>query len=118
MAESRPTAVDLLSGVIAYLEQDLLPTLEGRHRFQARVAANALSIVKRELELGPALVAAERERLIALLGQDGSGGALNRELVQRIRDGAVADDDALMSHLLRSVRDALAINNPKWTKER
>lgn len=117
MTESRPSASDLLSGVIAYLEQELLPPLDGRHRFHVRVAANALNIVKRELELGPALDAAERERLIALLHLEASDDALNRELVRRIRDGMIPDDDALMDHLLRSVRDALAINNPKWVEK-
>jgi len=97
---------------------ELLPTLDGRHRFHLRVAANALGIVKQELELGPALASAERERLTALLGQDGEASVLNAELARRSRDGAIADDGQLVEHLLRSLGDALAINNPKWAKDR
>jgi hypothetical protein len=114
MAESRPSAADLLAGVIDYLERELLPTLEGRHRFHVRVAANALAVVKREIELGPGLSEAERNRLAAMLGQDGTLDALNRELARRIRDGEIADEGKLVEHLRRSVADALAINNPKW----
>jgi hypothetical protein len=117
MPESRPTAVDLLAGVIAYLEQELLPTLEGRHRFHVRVAANALAIVKRQLELGSGFDAAEAERLRALLSADGDLDALNRDLAQKIRDSEIAVDERMVEHLLRSVEDALAINNPRWTRD-
>ena len=114
MAESRPNAADLLAGVIDYLERELMPILEGRHRFHVRVAANALAIVKREMELGPGLGAAERSRLAALLGEDGTLDTLNRELARRIRDGEIADEGKLIEHLRHSVADALTINNPKW----
>jgi len=118
MPDSRPTAADLLAGVADYLERELLPTLDGRHRYHVRVAANALKIIRRELEQGPALNDAEHQRLAALLGRDGSLDALNRELARRIRDGEIAlDDPALLDHLKRSIADALAINNPKWVKE-
>jgi len=115
VAESQPSAAELLAGVIEYLERDLLPTLEGRHRFHLRVATNALAIVKRELERGPDIAAAERGRLVALLGHDGDRSALNRELARRIRDGEIALDDRLAEHLLRSIGEALSINNPRWT---
>lgn len=114
MAESRPSAADLLAGVIDYLERELLPTLEGRHRFHVRVAANALAVVKREIELGPDLAEAERARLAALLEQDGTLDALNRTLAERIRAGEIADEGKLIEHLKQSIGDALAINNPKW----
>jgi hypothetical protein len=117
MPASRPSAADVLAGVIDYLERELLPTLEGRHRFHCRVAANALATVKRELELAPAAGTAEAERLRALLGRDGDLDTLNRELAARIRAGEIAIDDKLVEHLKRSVADALAINNPKWTRE-
>jgi hypothetical protein len=114
MAESRPNAADLLAGVIDYLDRELLPTLEGRHRFHVRVAANALAVVKREIELGPGLAEAERARLAALLGQDGTLDNLNRALAERIRLGAIADESKLVEHLKHSIGEALSINNPKW----
>jgi hypothetical protein len=114
MPDSRPTAADVLAGVIDYLERELLPTLEGRHRFHCRVAVNVLATAKRELELTPATNAAEAARLQALLGHGGDIDALNRELAQRIREGKIAVDDKLIEHLKRSIGDALAVNNPKW----
>ena len=51
MPQSMPTAPVLLTAAIKYLEQELLPTLTGYHRFQTRVTANVLNTVRRELEL-------------------------------------------------------------------
>ena len=117
MPDSRPAAADLLAGVVGYLERDLLPGLDGRHRYLVRVAANAIRIVQRELSQRPALDAEERQRLARLLGEDGPLEAMNRELARRIRDGEIAlDDPALLDHLKRAIAGALAINNPRWIK--
>jgi Domain of unknown function (DUF6285) len=118
MPTSHPPAVDLLAVVIEFLEGEVLPVLAGDRRFHCRVAINALAIVKRELELGPALDQAERERLCRLVGIDGSLDALNAELARRIRVGRLTGaDPALLGHLVRTIADTLAINNPKWTED-
>ena len=49
----RPTASELLDAVREYLTRDVMAATAGQLAFHARVAANALSIVARELELGP-----------------------------------------------------------------
>jgi aminoglycoside phosphotransferase (APT) family kinase protein len=49
----RPTASELLEAVREYLLGGVLPATSGQLAFHARVAANALAIVARELELGP-----------------------------------------------------------------
>jgi len=49
----RPTASELLAAVREYLLTGVLPATSGQLAFHARVAANALAIVARELELGP-----------------------------------------------------------------
>ena len=49
----RPTASELLEAVREYLLGSVLPATSGQVAFHARVAANALAIVARELELGP-----------------------------------------------------------------
>src|SRR5262249_29119721 len=49
----RPTASELLEAVREYLLGSVLPATSGQLAFHARVAANALAIVTRELELGP-----------------------------------------------------------------
>jgi aminoglycoside phosphotransferase (APT) family kinase protein len=49
----RPTASELLEAVREYLLGSVLPATTGQLAFHARVAANALAIVARELEAGP-----------------------------------------------------------------
>jgi aminoglycoside phosphotransferase (APT) family kinase protein len=53
----RPTASELLDAVREFLTDDVMPATSGQLAFHARVAANALAIVARELELGPELAA-------------------------------------------------------------
>jgi hypothetical protein len=119
MPKSKPDAEILIEAAAKYLEQELLPTLSGYHRFQTRVTINVLAIVRRELALADRHAATERARLAALIGHDGTLEALNDELVERIRCGAIAQDDAaLRGHVRRSLAEALAINNPKWAADR
>jgi aminoglycoside phosphotransferase (APT) family kinase protein len=68
----RPTARELLSAVRGYLTEDVMPGTTGQLSFHARVAANMLAIVERELaqpvrehrgDDWPALAAAVRDRL-------------------------------------------------------
>ena len=118
MPASKPDAAALLDAAIDYLERELSPTLTGYHRFQCRVTVNVLAQVRRELALAPAQSAAERARLVALLGHAGERDELSRELAARIRGGEVAlDDPALLEHLRLSLVEALRINNPKWIGE-
>jgi aminoglycoside phosphotransferase (APT) family kinase protein len=48
----RPTASELLEAVREYLLGSVMPATQGQLSFHARVAANALAIVAREIELG------------------------------------------------------------------
>jgi Domain of unknown function (DUF6285) len=115
MPQSMPDAPTLLVAAVKYLEDELLPSLDGYHRFKTRVTVNVLNTIRRELELRGAQAEAERVRLVAILGHDGEIGALSLELSERIRSGAIdLNDPALRIHLRQSVADALAINNPKW----
>src|ERR1700733_6694431 len=115
MPQSTLKAATLLEAAVKYLETELMPTLDGYHRFQTRVTVNVLNTVRRELELRNAQAEAERSRLVAMLGHDGDVETLSVELAERIRAGAIAiDDPALRPHVRQSLADALAINNPKW----
>ena len=79
--------------------------------FHARVAANVLAIVERELELG-----AEHERRHAAR-LDQLGVADDRELAARIRDGRFDDRLAEVRRLVwDSVRDKLAVANPGYLR--
>jgi hypothetical protein len=115
MPQSFPDAKTLLQAATKYLEEELMPTLDGYHRFKTRVTINALNTIRRELELREAQAKAEHERLAAILGHDGDVETLSRELSERIRRGEFSlEDQRLRSHIRQSLSDALAINNPKW----
>jgi uncharacterized protein DUF6285 len=115
MPQSMPDAPTLLVAAVKYLEDELLPSLDGYHRFKTRVTVNVLNTIRRELELRGAQAEAERARLVAILGHDGEVDALSLELSERIRSGATdLNDPSLRAHLRQSVADALVINNPKW----
>jgi len=55
----RPTAREMLEGVRGYLIEDVMPATSGRLSFHARVAANMLAIVERELAQPPASYAGD-----------------------------------------------------------
>jgi Domain of unknown function (DUF6285) len=124
--QDRPTVAELLDAVRGFLEHDAIDALEGTAKFHARVAANVMAIALRELELEPAQLAAEWQRLDALLGgapapSDPSAlrdavRARTEALCERIRRGD-ADDGAfraaVFNHVRATVREKLAIANPK-----
>jgi Domain of unknown function (DUF6285) len=118
MAQDRPTAAELLGAVIDFLREEATPALDRGDAglgFQMRVAANALAILEREGRLGPAADAREHERLMKLLGRDGTLDQLNRELARQLRMGQRDQRDrALMAHLEATIADKIAIANPKW----
>jgi hypothetical protein len=115
MTQDRPTAAELVAAVRAFLEADVMPAVEGRVAFHTRVAVNALGMVERELELGPAADRSERERAAALLGHDGEPRELESELAGAIRRGErTYDDPAVVEHVRATVRDKLRVANPKY----
>ena len=112
----QPSMLELVDVVRAFIEQRAMPELKGHTAFHARVAANALGIVSRELKLGPAAASDERMRLSALLGHDGSIEDLNRELCRQIRDGAIGlETKGLKEHLDLTTRDKVAIDQPTYS---
>jgi aminoglycoside phosphotransferase (APT) family kinase protein len=105
----RPTGAELVEAVREYLERDVMEQSEGRARFQARVARNVLSMVERELRLGPAFAQAHQDRLAAL-GFDG-----DRALATAIRSGACDGEwTAVGKALALSARDQLLVANPAY----
>jgi hypothetical protein len=105
----RPTAAELVEAVREYLEHSVMARSEGGARFEARVARNALSIVERQLALGPALEAAHAERLAIL------GFAHDRALAAAIRAGTFDDDWAEVgAAVAAAARDQLLVANPGY----
>jgi len=111
MAQDRPAAAELLSAIADFLREETTPVLdraEPRLGFQMRVAANSLAILEREARLGPAADAREHQRLVALLGRDGTLEELNRALAQQLRTGQRDErDPALMAHLEATIATRL-----------
>jgi aminoglycoside phosphotransferase (APT) family kinase protein len=105
----RPTAAELLEAVREWVEDDVRGATEGRVAFHARVAANALRIVERELALAPAHLAAHAAGLARL------GCADDHELASRIRTGELDDRrDEVREVLAGAVRSKLEVANPGW----
>ena len=125
--QDRPNYDELLGAVERFLDQEIMPNVEGSRRFHARVAANVLRIVRRELEREEEQLAAEWAGLCDLLGpaeRPAERPALresirNRtaELCQRIQGGeadAGGFREAALEHVRRTVRDKLLVTNPGW----
>jgi hypothetical protein len=112
--ENRPTAAELVIAVADWLRTDAMPALPGALGFQARVAANALGIVVRELEAGPGHFAADRASVAGLAEAEGTDRELLAALSARIRAGALDDRAGEVLEALRPLaRHKLEIDNPK-----
>jgi len=112
--QDRPTAPELLDAVAGFLEE-VMPLLEPRLRFHARVAVNVLQIVRREWELAPAQRERQRDLLAGVLGHDGDPGQLWSDLAGAIRAGDLDDRPAELVTILREITaQRLAVANPAY----
>ncbi|HLK23258.1 MAG TPA: DUF6285 domain-containing protein [Caulobacteraceae bacterium] len=117
--QDRPTPSEVIGSVAAFLKTTVAAQTTGATSFQARVAANALEMMQRELDLAPAEDAAEHARLKTLLGIDGSLFDLNAELCRRIATGEIdADSPALVEHLWATTMAKLAVDQPTYASYR
>lgn len=108
-----PSAAELLDAVREFLLDEVVPATEGRLSFHARVAANVVAIVARELASGPADAAVHAERLAAL------GAADDDDLARRIAAGEYDDRLAeVRDALLADAHARVAVANPRWLAER
>ena len=134
--QDRPNALELLAAVREFITRQVVPALESGRQFHARVAANVLAIVERELHDGDEPLRAEWMRLRPLCAPDAERaaiadeappldppvlraavGALNAELAARIRQGDADQGplrDAVLTQLRATVDDKLRIANPGY----
>ncbi|MCU1454415.1 MAG: aminoglycoside phosphotransferase [Acidimicrobiales bacterium] len=104
-----PTAAELVEATREWIEGDVAAATEGAVRFHARVAANVLAMVERELALGPAHAVAHAERLARL------GFADDAALAASIRAGDLAGrQDEVATALGAAVLDKLAVAHPGY----
>lgn len=110
-----PNAVEMLDLVAEFLRTVAIPQLTGQSAFHARVAANALNIVKREIQLAPVAESEERARLREILGEDGSLQELNARLARLLASGEITPATARVAeHLWVTTLAKLAIDQPTY----
>ncbi|MEP5764235.1 MAG: phosphotransferase family protein [Halieaceae bacterium] len=110
-----PMPAELLESVRGFLREEVADTADPHAGFMARVAANSLGIVQRELLHGPALANAEAERLRVVLGIDEELDGLRWQLVNALRDGMDLDTPGLAEHLRQTVAGQLCIDQPHYS---
>lgn len=123
--QDHPTSLELVNAVARFLMTEIAPTLsDPRLRFRALVAANVLTIVGRELQMGEELIQTEWHRLNALMGDDAPGedvaqeiDVMTRALCFDIRQGKADQGefhDAAFEHVEQTVIEKLQVANPKY----
>ncbi len=107
-----PTAQQLVESVREWLERDVMAETSGRLQFHARVAINVLAMVERELQLGPQQAEDHHARLARL------GFVTDDQLASAIRNGDIDITTELRADVWASVRDKLAVANPRYLADR
>ncbi|BDB41078.1 hypothetical protein Mkiyose1665_30490 [Mycobacterium kiyosense] len=106
----RPTAAELVAAVAEFLETDVREATTGQVNFHARVAANALRMVERELR--------EPDDSDVRVALDRLGYPDEAALAAAIRAGELDGRDADVTACLRTlVRHRLAAAHPGYDKE-
>jgi Domain of unknown function (DUF6285) len=126
--QDRPTSVELLEAAADFVDRELVPTIEGARQFQARVVANVMRIVAREIKMEDPLVRSEVKALARLLGRDAphlhslddlrkAAAGMGEDLTAKIRAGDADDGDwrrEVLAVVRQSVEDKLRIANPRY----
>jgi hypothetical protein len=117
--QDQPTPAEVIGAVALFLKTVVAAETTGATSFQARVAANALEMMKRDLELSPKADAEELERLKAILGEDGTLFELNQRLSEQIAAGVLdLDTPGLKDHLWAVTLAKLAVDQPTYAAYR
>jgi len=130
--QDRPTSVELLEAAAEFVDREIVPAIEGARQFQARVVANVMRIVAREIQLEDPAVRLEVKALARLLGLEAphlhslddlrkASASMGKTLSTRILAGE-ADSGAWRAEVLAAVRqnveNKLRIANPRYPRER
>lgn len=115
----QPTPVEMLEAIAAMIRDQFIPQLPPSAVFHARVAANAVDLVRRELERGDRLERESVDRLRGLLGHEGRAEDLESELCARIRSREMgADTPGLMEHLMATTLAKMSVDQPTYASYR
>ena len=114
--QDQPRPDEILDAIAAFLRNTVIAKTDPRNAFQARVAANAVDLVRRQLKLGAPGEDAELERLQALLGHPGTLHALNAELADALASGAKGlATPGVSAHLLATTLEKLRVDQPNYS---
>lgn len=114
-----PTGADILDSVSRLLRDTLMPALPADLVFQARVAANAIDLVAREIRLAPGADQEAQSRLAALLSMTGALDDLEAQLASRIRNGEMGlQTPGLFAHLMATALSKMAVDQPSYQSYR
>lgn len=114
---THPRTEELAEAVALWIEQ-IRPSLDPRNAFLARVAANAMATIGREITQGPAAEAEAVRLMTGLLGHGGRHADLNAELCDRVRAGDLTvESPGLLAALKIIARDQIAIDQPSYRPE-
>ena len=127
--QDKPEAPDLLDAIADFLMKEVLPRVKEDDglAFKTLVSWNMLGVVGRELRDGDPLLEEELTGLMELLGENDPipdryseklalARRLNTKLAEKISDEKIGPDNReIWEHVKKSVRDKLAISNPRFT---
>lgn len=122
--KQRPGAEALLEAALATLQEDLLPSLSGRQKFQAAMVARAISVAKQDIDSTAESRRSELQSLARLYGGDVGEdvAALRRQLAADIRarrfKPGTAEETRLIDHLVEATAAELRITNTKYLAQR
>lgn len=123
----RPTIYELLDVVQIFLDEDVVGATTGRTQFLARVAANCVRMVDRELRLERKQFDGAWIGLNALFGRESApAGRIHRAeavtgrldlLCEKIQEGVFDEDSesyqTVLAFIRGRVRDKLEVSNPR-----
>ena len=114
---THPKTEELVESVRLWIDE-IRPTLDPRNAFLARVAANAMATIGREITQGPAAEAEAVALITEVLGHAGTHADLNTELCARIRSGDLTvATPGLLGALQVMARAQIAIDQPSYKPE-
>jgi hypothetical protein len=113
--QDEPHPPEILAAVARFLRETVVPGATPVVAYEARVAAAALDLVRREWEQAPAATT-ELIRLRELLGSpDGTLPALTAELARRLCTGEWdLTTPGVADHLWATTREKLAVDQPHY----
>ena len=128
--QDRPTSVELLEAAADFVDREIVPAIEGARQFQARVVANVMRIVAREIQMEDPLVRGEvkalrdcsdaTRRICTASTICAMPRSMGEELTARIRAGEADDGEwrrEVFAVVRQSVEDKLRIANPRYLEK-